>query len=184
MRNGIIVLACLFAQPFAQQSDTAIATTLPHDRKSVGAVEVAQFRLAPEEDVHIVKARTAIAAGYAKYIEATQRKDATAAANLYDQEAIVLPPGGRPVMGRAEIFEFYKRFYTAPDKLLNESFTPVSLVVQGGLALDIEEERGEVSVPGRGRITFHGKSFVVWKQQADGTWKIFRDMWDEYPPGN
>ena len=31
------------------------------------------------------------------------------------------------------------------------------------------------------QIGFHGKILIVWKKQKDGSWKIFRYMFDEIP---
>jgi ketosteroid isomerase-like protein len=31
------------------------------------------------------------------------------------------------------------------------------------------------------QINFHGKNLIVWKKQEDGSWKIFRYMFDEIP---
>ncbi len=44
--------------------------------------------------------RTAIAQGYRHWVEATQHKDVEAVLALYDDDAIVLPPGGTPIASR------------------------------------------------------------------------------------
>ncbi len=31
------------------------------------------------------------------------------------------------------------------------------------------------------QIHFRGKNMIVWKKEADGSWKIFRYMYDEIP---
>jgi len=33
----------------------------------------------------------------------------------------------------------------------------------------------------RKQIHFGGKNLLVWKKEADGSWKIFRYMYDEIP---
>ena len=39
---------------------------------------------------------------------------------------------------------------------------------------------GDVTRNGK-QIHFRGKELLVWKKQADGSWKIFRYMFDEIP---
>ena len=39
---------------------------------------------------------------------------------------------------------------------------------------------GDVTRNGK-QIHFRGKELLVWKKQADGSWKIFRYMYDEIP---
>jgi ketosteroid isomerase-like protein len=39
---------------------------------------------------------------------------------------------------------------------------------------------GDVTRNGK-QIHFRGKNLLVWKKQADGSWKIFRYMFDEIP---
>ncbi len=127
--------------------------------------------------------QAAINKAYARYVEATKSKNAAAAASLYDDEAMLLPPHEKPVSGKDAILAYYRKFYASPGRLLAETFTTLDLHVSTDLALEVVDENGAVDVPDHGTISFHGKSFVVWKRQTDGSWKIYRDMWDEYPPG-
>ena len=39
---------------------------------------------------------------------------------------------------------------------------------------------GEVTRGGK-QVRFRGKELLVWKKQTDGSWKIFRYMFDEIP---
>ncbi len=48
----------------------------------------------------------------------------------------------------------------------------------GDIAIETAVFDGELTRDGK-RIQFHGKTLLVWKKQKDGSWKIFRYMFDE-----
>ncbi len=127
-----------------------------------------------------VKQAAAIAQqGYARWIAATQARDSQADADLYTEDAVVLPPDQGPVVGKQAILKFYQDFNASPVRLLDETFTPRALLVCGSIIIDVSEFTGHVDVPGKGTIAFHGKNMVVWKKDKDGAWKLQRDMWSD-----
>lgn len=127
-----------------------------------------------------VKQAAAIAQqGYARWIAATQKHDSQADADLYTEDAVVLPPGQAPVMGKGAILEFYKKFNADPATLVDEAFTPRALLACPDMIVDVSEFTGHVDVPGKGLIAFHGKNMVVWRKDKDGAWKLQRDMWSD-----
>src|SRR5713226_3330753 len=79
---------------------------------------------------------------YKAWIAATQRKDSDANTALYDESAIILAPGEEPVVGRAAILDFYKKFNSGKSLLADEQFTPVALDVCGDLAIDVSQFSG------------------------------------------
>ena len=120
---------------------------------------------------------TAIAANYRHWVDATQRKDVDAVLSLYDDDAIVLPPGAAPIRGKDAIRAFYASWYAGLSKLLHEQFTSTSLVVKDDLAVETADYAGESENTAHAVRQFNGKNLVVWKRQKDGSWKLFRDMW-------
>jgi hypothetical protein len=44
-----------------------------------------------------------------------------------------------------------------------------------------DAEGGAGDRQGGKQIHFRGKNLLVWKKQTDGSWKIFRYMYDEIP---
>lgn len=47
--------------------------------------------------------------------------------------------------------------------------------------VDLAYERGQYDVIAGG-ITDIGSHFTLWRKQADGSWKIYRDMWHSDRP--
>jgi uncharacterized protein (TIGR02246 family) len=118
---------------------------------------------------------------YIDWIAAANKKDAVELTNLYDENAVLMPKEEEPVIGKTAIGEYYKKLVADPH------FVPFTLTlnwnsfhVVGDIAIATSVFQGDVTRDGK-QTHFYGKNLLVWKQQADGSWKIFRYMYDEIP---
>jgi uncharacterized protein (TIGR02246 family) len=118
---------------------------------------------------------------YKEWLAAANKKDAAAMTSLYDENALLLPKSEEPVLGQAAIGEYYKKLFANPQ------FVPFTLTIDwnsfhaaGDIAIATSVFEGDVTRNGK-QIHFRGKNIIVWKKQADGSWKIFRYMYDEIP---
>ena len=128
-----------------------------------------------------MKAKAAVDDVYKQWIDAANRKDAEALTNLYDDNAVLMPPREEPVLGKAAIAEWYKKFVADPDFVpFTETLTSNSFHLVGDIAIDTSIFEGDATRNGR-HLHFRGKNLLLWKKQKDGSWKIFRYMWDEIP---
>ena len=50
----------------------------------------------------------------------------------------------------------------------------------GDIAIETSNFEGDATRAGK-QIHFRGKNLIVWKKQEDGSWKIFRYIFDEIP---
>jgi ketosteroid isomerase-like protein len=101
--------------------------------------------------------------------------------NLYDENALLMPKEEEPVLGKSAIGEYYKKLVADPH------FVPFALTVNWNsfhvvddIAIATSVFDGDVTRNGK-QIHFRGKNLLVWKKQTDGSWKIFRYMYDEIP---
>ena len=118
---------------------------------------------------------------YKEWLAAANKKDVSAMLNLYDENAVLMPKQEEPVLGKAAISEYYKKLFADPQ------FVPFTLTtnwnsfhVVGDIAIATSVFEGDVTRNGK-QIHFRGKNLLVWKKQVDGSWKIFRYMFDEIP---
>ncbi len=118
---------------------------------------------------------------YKEWLAAANKKDVAAMTSLYDENAVLLPKSEEPVLGRAAIGEYYKKLFANPD------FVPFTLNLNwnsfhsvGDIAIATSVFEGDVTRNGK-QIHFRGKNLLVWKKEVDGSWKIFRYMYDEIP---
>jgi uncharacterized protein (TIGR02246 family) len=118
---------------------------------------------------------------YKQWLAAANKKDAAALTDLYDENAVLMPKQEEPEIGKAAIGEYYKKLVANPQFVpftLTLNWNSFHLVVDIAIATSVFE--GDVTRNGK-QIHFRGKNLLVWKKQADGSWKIFRDMFDEIP---
>ena len=129
---------------------------------------------------HLATTRKALAEGYLRWIDATKAKDVDAVLKLYTDDAVVLPDGAEIATGKDAIRQFYQKWYAGLDKLEQQQFTEKDLALSGDLAIQTAEYSGVVNAAGK-EVAFKGKNLVIWKRQSDGSWKIFRDIWNGSP---
>ena len=127
------------------------------------------------------KIKAAVEDRYKEWIAAANKKDATALTDLFDEFAVLMPKQEEPVIGRAAISEYYKKL------VANPNFVPFKLAlnwnsfhVVNDIAIATTISEGEVTIKEK-KIYFRGKELLVWKKESDGSWKIFRYMFDEIP---
>jgi uncharacterized protein (TIGR02246 family) len=132
-------------------------------------------------DIEEAKIKAAVEDRYKEWIAAANKKDAAALTNLYDENAVLLPKQEEPAIGKAAIGEYYKKLVADPH------FVPFTLTLNWNsfhavcdIAIATSVFEGDVTRDGK-QIHFRGKNMLVWKKQADGSWKIFRYMFDEIP---
>ena len=134
------------------------------------------------QDNDEAKIKTALDDRYQQWVAAENKRDAAAVTNFYDDNAVLLPKSEEPVLGKAAIGEYYKK------QMANPQFVPFTLNsdwnsfhLAGDVAIATAIFEGDATRNEK-QIHFRGKNFLVWKKQADGSWKIFRYMYDEIPP--
>ena len=123
----------------------------------------------------------AVEGRYKEWLAAANKKDVSAMTNLYDEGAVLMPKSEEPVLGKTAIGEYYKKLFADPHFVpftLNINWN--SFHVAGDIAIATSVFEGDVTRNGK-QIHFRGKNLLVWKKQADGSWKIFRYMYDEIP---
>ena len=118
---------------------------------------------------------------YQDWLAAANKKDAGAMTNLYDENAVLMPKSEEPVLGKGAIGEYYKKLF------VNPNFVPFTLNLNwnsfhaaGDIAIATALFEGDATRNGK-QIHFRGKNLLVWKKQADGSWKILHYMYDEIP---
>ena len=127
------------------------------------------------------KIKAAVEDRYKEWLAAANKKDAAAMIDLYDENAVLMPKSEEPVLGKAAIGEYYKKLFANPDFVpftLNSNWN--SFHVAGDVAIATSVFEGDVTRNGK-QIHFRDKNLLVWKKQGDGSWKVFRYMFDEIP---
>lgn len=97
-------------------------------------------------------------------------------------DAVLMPPGGPPIRGKAAIREYVKAAGQLPDFRI--SWMPESMYVarSGDIAYMIERNVTSFRDSLGKLITTHGKVVTVWRKDPDGSWRNVVDMWNEALP--
>jgi uncharacterized protein (TIGR02246 family) len=108
--------------------------------------------------------------------DALNRKDASAAASLYTEDATVMPPNAAAIKGRAAIESFWKQ--AIEQGMSDLVITPLETSSSGSVgyeALNFELSSG----PGDKKVREKGKGVAVLKRGKDGQWRIAYDIWND-----
>jgi uncharacterized protein (TIGR02246 family) len=177
-RTLLLLSAVPFLAAACARSEDA-ATTTSESASGVAATAAG----AREAGADAGAVRQAIDAANAKFVDAMKRGDTVTIADNYTDDAVVMPQGTQTWRGREAIRKGFGGMVTgATIKEFNMKTEDVTI---GG---DLAVETGtyeETAVPKGGKeFKDKGKYLVVWKRQADGSWKIVKDIFnsDNPPP--
>ena len=102
--------------------------------------------------------------------------DADAVANLYDEQAVLLPPGAPGVSGRAAIKSFFAKDVAGSQKA-GVTFT-LGAKPAGGVSGDMGWQSGTYAVKDKaGKVVETGKYLSV-SMKKGGKWLYVRDTWN------
>ena len=111
------------------------------------------------------------------YDAATNAMDAEAYGMLYAEDAISMPPNEPPLVGRAAIVA--KAAGGWEDMTPNLVSRSEGSYMMGDLVADYGSYRFSGTNNESGDVmTVEGKYVAIFKQQADGSWQIIRDIWN------
>ena len=122
--------------------------------------------------------RKAIEANARAFVEALNKGDAAAVAQLYAADAQLLPPNDKIVEGRANIQAFWQGAIGAGLKMT--SLTATTITPAGNLV--VETGKYVSTIPAAGAtVTDEGKYVVVWRREGRN-WKMIRDIFNSDKP--
>lgn len=123
---------------------------------------------------------TAIMEQFERWIQFARAENAEAVANIYTEDAMLIPPQAPPVSGRSVIQELFAKQYANSET----SFTFQTHELK--IAEDWAYRRGSY------HLTFiinDGEEFQreadfidIWQKGSDGKWRIARDIWNYTQP--
>ncbi|MCB5186088.1 DUF4440 domain-containing protein [Methylobacillus gramineus] len=103
-------------------------------------------------------------------------KDHELVASYYDDAATVLPAGAAQITGKSALVNFWKT--SIAQGIIDHKLELIEAGVDGNLAF----QRGlwsaaVVDAEGQ-RQSFNGNVHLLYRQQADGSWKLLTHIWN------
>jgi uncharacterized protein (TIGR02246 family) len=134
----------------------------------------------PIDDVASV--RQSIETGHQQIASAFKAGDVAAAAAVYAPDALVMGPN-EPVMRGAAIAEGLKGMFQQVS-FPSITLTTSDVTVSGDYAFEhgTFDWTVQPKAPGAPAVPDKGKYLTVWQKQADGSWKLYRDIWNTDTP--
>jgi uncharacterized protein (TIGR02246 family) len=109
------------------------------------------------------------------YVGAMKTGDAAAIAAPYTDDAVFVGIDGACTRGRAEIEKMYRARFERSGLAKSTRINSRRVVVDGNLAY--ESGSGEIGRLREGKLSTDSARFLtVWQRQADGEWKILRNV--------
>lgn len=124
--------------------------------------------------------REVIRQNNARFEQAIERQDAAALAALYTEDAHVMPSNSDAIAGRANIQAFWESVLQAGIK--SGRLETRELEVGGDFAVETGRYQLVIHPAGTAPLADEGKYLVVWHREADGSWKLHRDMFSSNLP--
>jgi uncharacterized protein (TIGR02246 family) len=109
------------------------------------------------------------------FMEAFIASDAARVADLYTADAVIMPQNQPAMTGHDAILNYNKGFFDTFNAKL--TLTPEETKIFGDMAFDRGTYTMELTPKAGGAaIMDDGKYLVLLQHQADGSWKVFRDI--------
>jgi len=117
----------------------------------------------------------AIERANSEWAAAMKTGDAAACAAAYTENSVFIGIDGSCTNGRSEIEKLYRARFASRGVAATTKIDSKKLVVDGDLAY--ESGYAEIGWPKGGKVSVAGGRFLtVWQRQADGEWKILRNV--------
>lgn len=126
---------------------------------------------APGERPPDAGARQAIETAVRRYVTASNQGDAQALADLYSEDAVLLPPDHEPVRGREAIGAYWSQ---GTDRGLEVTTLAVEVNADLGYLVGRYHLAATDEEPADS-----GKYVMCLKRQRDGAWKLTADIWNQ-----
>jgi uncharacterized protein (TIGR02246 family) len=107
----------------------------------------------------------------AEYQSAYHRNDASAMAELYAPNGLLLPPGRELIRGRDAIRKFWEQGMEA-------GFQMETLQVSAGMGTGFAVGRYYIPADAENEAE-SGKYVITFERQSDGVWRVAADIWNE-----
>jgi ketosteroid isomerase-like protein len=110
---------------------------------------------------------------------ASQGRDIDRIVSYWTEDAVVLPPGFAPVIGKAALRDYVENSLRIPG--FNISWKSSYVVVSPDLKLAYMFAQNTVTINGPdGRpVETKGRGITIWRREADGIWRCAVDIWNQ-----
>jgi ketosteroid isomerase-like protein len=123
-----------------------------------------------------------LAAPWDTYLAAMKARDLDKLTSLLDPETVWMPPNDTSLFGPEEVGEWWKEYFEY-FRVTSITEAERQVTINGELAVQQSNYMIVITpVKGGTRIRDDGRILRIWKRQPDGSWKMWRVMWNSIRP--
>jgi uncharacterized protein (TIGR02246 family) len=106
-------------------------------------------------------------------------QDAAAVAGLYTEDGAIFPPEGPRIDGKEGIGNYWRGLIDAG--LSDLALNAVEIEDNGDFAYEVGTFSLKAPAEGGASTDVKGQYIVIWTKDADGNWRLHRDIWNTGP---
>jgi uncharacterized protein (TIGR02246 family) len=100
----------------------------------------------------------------------------------YEDNAMEMAPNMATIKGKEAIKGFWEKMSKSGMKMTAVEFTPMDIQAGGMIAYEVGTYDMTMSTGKMGEMNDKGKYITLWREQADGTWKVAAETWNTDTP--
>lgn len=109
--------------------------------------------------------------------------DLERALSFWSDDALVMPPGQPPIVGKAAIREYVRQMMAIPGFSITWEPEQANVAGTGDVGFLVERNRVTVNDSSGTLREQFGKAVTVWRKDATGAWKCVVDIWNDNARG-
>jgi ketosteroid isomerase-like protein len=115
------------------------------------------------------------------WASATSTGDVDLMVSYWDDDAVVLPPGQQPVVGKKAIREYVLQSMALPGFSITWEPEQASIAADGQFGYLLEKNQVTFKDSSGSLRTQVGKTVTIWRKNPTGEWKCVVDIWNSNP---
>jgi ketosteroid isomerase-like protein len=103
--------------------------------------------------------------------------------SYWTEDAVVLPPGLPPIVGKPALRQYVLASLQIPGFRISWTSTDVTFSPDRNLAYLFSHNAVTMNGPDGTPATTKGRAVTIWRRESDGEWRCAVDIWNAEPAG-
>ncbi|HEX7174777.1 MAG TPA: DUF4440 domain-containing protein [Pyrinomonadaceae bacterium] len=112
---------------------------------------------------------------------ASEGREVESILSYWTEDAVVVPPGLPPVVGKAALRQYVEGSLRIPGFRIYWESKDVTLSPDAQLAYMFSRNEVTMNAPDGTPMTTEGRAVTIWRREPDGEWRCAVDVWNAGP---